>query len=100
MEDEDPQFSELDFLPPGAAKEAKSKKANVYVEPKFRVVSIGSISSAVGRPIRIQKKNGNTITGSLKGINGNEAVIVQRLSSGEAVTPISIATIKKLEVYR
>lgn len=102
LEDEDlePKFTERDFLPPSAAKALNTKDAKVYIEPKFRVISVGNINSAVGRKIRILKKNGNTISGSLKSIRGNNAVLSKRIESGEATVPISIAKIQKLEVYR
>jgi signal transduction histidine kinase len=99
-EELEPVITELDLLPPSAAKEIKAKTKRVYVEPKFHVISISSINSVVGSKIRIIKKNGNKITGSLKSIHGNDAVVSQRMSSGVATTPISIASIRKLEVYR
>jgi len=101
-EELEPVFTEKDFLLPGAVKVLEAKKEQVYVEPKFRVVSIGSIRSAVGRKIRILQKNGTTVLGNLKGVKGNDAIVARRLtaSSGEAVMPISIARIRKLEVYR
>lgn len=98
----EPVVTEKDFLLPGAAKALEAKKKKVYVEPKFRVVSIGSIRSAVGRKIRILQKNGTTVLGNLRDVKGSDAIVARRLSasSGEAVTPISIARIRKLEVYR
>lgn len=101
-EEFEPVITEKDFLLPGAVRALEKEKKKVFVEPKFRVVSIGSIHSAVGRKVRILQKNGTTIQGNLKDVSGNHAIISRRLtaSSGEAVTPISIAAIRKLEVYR
>jgi len=95
-------FTEKDFLPPGAAKALEAKQKRVYVEPKFHVISISSIHSAVGKKIRIKKTNGNTVLGFLKGVSGSDAVVSRKLSGakGVAVTPISLAKIRKLEVYR
>lgn len=101
-EELEPVATEKDFLLPGAVKALEAKKKKVYIEPKFRVVSIGNIRSAVGQKIRILQKNGTTVLGSLKSVKGDDVIVARRLtaSSGEAVTPISIARIRKLEVYR
>jgi len=95
-----PKITENQLIPPAALREIKQKEKKVYIEPKYRVINVGSIHSVVGKPIRIIKRNGKIIAGALKKINGSEAYIAQRLSSGVATTPISIATIRKLEVYR
>lgn|GEM_PF-4661410 len=98
--DEEPVITEMDLLPAGTVKEINDSKRQVFVEPKYRIVSVGSIRSVVGRPIRILKKNGKKISGSLQRISGNDAVVMQRLEGGVATTPISLASIKQLEVYR
>ncbi len=102
QEEDDLVITELDLLPPSAVKEIEAKKNKVFREPKFRVISLGDINTAVGRKIRILKSNGRTILGSLKSVNGNSITISRRLTatSGEAVTPIALAKIQKLEVYR
>ena len=92
--------TELDLLPPSAARNIKKKEKKVYVEPKFRVISISNIYSAVGHKIRIHRKNGNIIVGGLKHIDGNDAVISKYSSKGTVVMPISMAKIHKLEVYK
>ena len=99
-DDFEPTFKESDLLPAGTVKELKAKEKKVYIEPKFRVVSISSIRSAVGKNIRILNTNDTSITGLLRKVNGNNAVIEQRLSGGVATTPVSLAKIRKLEVYR
>ena len=98
--DFDPVFTEKDLLPAGTVREINAKKKKVYVEPKYHVVSIGNIRSIVGKPIRILKKNGNEISGSLIRVSGGNAVVTQRIEGGIATTPISFAKIRKLEVYR
>jgi hypothetical protein len=98
--DLEPTYKEVDLLPAGAIKELKAKERRVYVEPKYHVISINNIRSAIGKNIRILNSNGNSITGALKNISGNDAVVEQRLNSGLAITPISFARIRKLEVYR
>lgn len=102
LEDEEfePVITELDLMLPAAVGALKAKEKRLFVESRFVVVSVGNIRSAIGQRIRILKKNGNTISGSLKSIRGNNAVLSQRVSAGEAIVPISIATIDKLEVYR
>ena len=96
----EPTYKEVDLLPAGTVKELEAKEKRVYVEPKYHVISINNIRSAIGKNIRILNSNGNSITGALKTISGNDAVVEQRLSSGLATTPISFAKIRKLEVYR
>ncbi len=98
--DFEPTFKESDLLPAGTVKELKAKEKKVYIEPKYRVVSISSIRSAVGKNIRILNNNDTSITGLLRKVNGNNAVIEQRLEGGVATTPVSLAKIRKLEVYR
>jgi len=98
-DDLEPIFKEKDLLPKGTLKELHAKE-KPYVSPKYHVVKIGRINSLVGRPIRIRKSNGKVVTGSLQKIRGNSAVVKQRIHGGEAVIPVSIASIRKLEVYR
>lgn len=95
-----PVFTEKDLLPAGTVRELNANKKKVYVEPKYHVLSIGNIRSIVGKPIRILKKNGNEISGSLIRVSGSNAVVTQRIEGGIATTPISFAKIRKLEVYR
>ena len=98
--DEEPIILERDLLPPSVAKALEREKNRVYRKPKFQVISVGNIGSLVGQTIRILKSNGNTISGSLKSFNGSDAYVAQRISNGIATTPIAIAKIRKLEVYR
>ncbi len=98
--DEEPIILERDLLSPSAIKALEAKENLVYIAPKFRSIGVGSLGSLVGQTIRILKSNGNTISGSLKSINGPDAYIAQRISNGIATTPVAIAKIRKLEVYR
>ena len=93
-------ITELDLLPARAVNNIKKKEKRVYKEPKFRVISINNIHSAVGYRIKIHRKNGNTIIGGLKRVDGNDAVISQYTSRGTVIMPISMSKINKLEVYR
>lgn len=99
-EDLEPSFKEVDLLPAATVKEMEAKKNKVYKEPKYRVISLNNIRSAVGKNIRIKNTNGTSIIGALKNINANDLVIEQRINGGLATTPISFARIEKLEVYR
>jgi len=99
-EEEELIVTELDMLPAGAAIEKAAKKRRIYIEPKYQVISINSINSVVGKSIKIYKKNGGVVSGLLTNLQGNDAVISQRLSGGTATTPVSLVSIKKLEVYR
>ena len=99
-DDAEPMVTELDMLPAAAVMEQKAKKKRVYIEPKYHVISIRNINSVVGKAIKIHKKNGKVVTGMLTNLRGSDAVISQRFSGGTAITPVSLASIKKLEVYR
>jgi len=96
----EPSVSELDLLPPPAVAEIKRKKNHVYVEPKFRVISLGALNSAVGKTIRIHRRNADSVTGILVKRSARDVVIKQRMKGGSAITPISVSRISKLEVYR
>ncbi len=93
-----PMVTELDLLPKGALKEEKKK--HVYVASKFHVVSIDSISSLVGKSLKIHTAKGRIILGQLQNIKGSNAILYRRVEGGTAVTPIPFSAIKKLEVYR
>ncbi len=99
-EEEEPQITERDLLPPSSAKELEKKEKVVYIEPKYRTIGVSSIGSLVGQTIRVLKSNGNTVSGALKSVKGSDIYLVQRISNGFATTPIAIAKIRKLEVYR
>lgn len=100
--DEEPIEStpkEDDLLPVGAKQElAKAQKP--YVSPKYHVVRIGNLRSLVGRQIRVHKSNGKVVAGALETIRAGDVVIKQRIHGGEAVIPVTISKIRKLEVYR
>jgi len=102
VEDSDiePMITELNLLPPGTIKAIEKEKKRKYIAPKYHVVSISSIGSLVGKTLKIHKDNGSVIKGYLQNINGNDAIINRRMSSGTAIVPVSLASIKKLEVYK
>ena len=100
FESEEPQITERDLLPPGAAKALERKKNIVYREPKYHVTNIGNVRTLVGQTVRILKSNGNSISGALQKVDGSEVFVEQRIANGTAVAPVAIAKIRKLEVYR
>jgi hypothetical protein len=100
FEDEEPQITERDLLSPAAIRALELKEKKVYREPKFHVTNVGSVRTLVGYTVRILKSNGNTVLGALKKVRGSDVYVEQRISNGVAVTPIEIAKIRKLEVYR
>lgn len=95
----EPEFKEEDLLPKKLVRQNQAKE-KPYVSPKYHVVRIDRINSLLGREIRIKKRNGNVVAGSLQKIRGNDVVVKQRIHGGEATIPVSLATIRKLEVYR
>lgn len=97
---EDTPIREKDLLPAAAVKELEAKKKVVYKAPKFRVISLDKVRSAVGKSVRVKNKSGRRIVGALRKIDGNDLVIEQRINGGVAITPVSVAKIKTIEVYR
>lgn len=95
----EPEFKENDLLPKKLVRQNQAKE-KPYVSPKYHVVRIDRINSLLGREIRIKKSNGKVVAGSLQRIRGKDAVVKQRIHGGEAIIPVSLATIRKLEVYR
>ena len=105
MEEEiiDPVLRDADLLGSTVAtalKNQEKRASKSYVEPKFRLISVRSARGAVGYKIRLLKNNGKVIEGALSKIRNGELIIKQNLYGGIATTPISINTVKKLEVYR
>ena len=96
----DPTFKEIDLLPAGTVKKLEEKKKVVYKEPKFRLISLSKVRSAIGKNIRIKNSKGQNIVGALKTVSNNDLIIQQRINGGISTIPISISLIKKLEVYR
>lgn len=99
-EDLDPTFKEVDLLPTSTVKELEEKKKVVYVEPKYRVISLSNIRSAMDKNIRIKNTNGRSIVGALRNIDNNDLIIEQRINGGVATVPIAFSKIQKVEVYR
>ncbi|MGK0273082.1 MAG: hypothetical protein ACI88H_003759 [Cocleimonas sp.] len=99
-DDIEPTFKEIDLLPAATVKELEAKKNVVFKAPKYQVISLSNIRSAMGKNIRIKNTNGRSIMGALKNIDSNNLIIEQRINGGLATTPISMAKIQKLEVYR
>ena len=98
--EEEAKVSELDLLPEDIATAIKSKYAIRYIEPKYLDMRVRSINQLIGYPIRISQYNGQVTAGLLTKIKDSKAVLSRRIESGEALLPISISSIKKLEVYR
>jgi hypothetical protein len=96
----EPLVTELDLLPKGTVAALKKKEQKIYTEPRYQVVNISSIRSLVGKSVKIHKKSDKIFEGTLKRVSGNNAVINLRIGNGYADTPISLATIRKLEVYK
>ena len=99
-EDLDPTFKEVDLLPESTVKELEQKKKVVYIEPKYRVISLSNIRSAMDKNIRIKNTNGRSIVGALRNIDNNDLIIEQRINGGLATIPVAFSKIKKVEVYR
>ena len=98
--DLDPSIKELDLVPASTVKKLDAKKEVVFKAPKYRVISLNNIRSAMDENIRIESTNGHSIVGALKNIDNNDLIIEQRINGGLATIPIAFSKIQKVEVYR
>jgi hypothetical protein len=103
IEEESSVFSEQELLSPqvrAALKAQKERQQQSYKQRTFKMISTQHANSAVGYKIRLAKKNGKVFEGILRNIQGGQLIIEHRLYGGVATTPISLNSVKKLEVYR
>ena len=83
-----------------ALEQQKKRQQQSYIEPQFQIISLRRANGAIGYKVRLLKNNGKVLEGLLSKIEGKQLIVKQTLRGGIATTPISIQTIKKLEVYR
>lgn len=96
-------LTDVDLLSPkvaAALKTQKKREAKSYKEPEFQLISLRRASGAIGYTIRLLQNNGEIVEGSLRKIRGGELIVKQNIYGGTAITPISMSSVKKLEVYR
>ena len=93
-------FQEVDFLPEPLVKKLKDKEKVVYKSPKYQVISLNNIGSAIDKNIRVKNTNGSSIVGALRNIENNDLIIEQRINGGLATIPIAFSKIQKVEVYK
>lgn len=83
-----------------ALERQQKRQQQSYREPKLQLISLRGANSAIGYRIRLLKSNGKVLEGLLSNIQGEELIIKQTLQGGVATTPISMNSVKRLEVYR
>lgn len=83
-----------------ALERKKIRERKSYIEPTFQVISIRRARGAIGYKIRLAKKNGNVLEGILSNIDGGKLIIKQNLQGGMVTMPITLGSVRKLEVYR
>jgi len=99
-EKQEPLIKETDFMTKEAALAFEAKKNKTYLEPKFIIIKRSQAHEAIGYNIRVINTHGNTTIGLLTGIRGGKLVISKRVVEGEAIVPMDLAAVRKLEVYR
>ncbi|MCK5811196.1 MAG: hypothetical protein KAH00_08895 [Cocleimonas sp.] len=96
-------LTDQDLLRPqviAALEKKKIREKKSYIEPKFQVISVRRASGAVGYKIRLAKKNGKVLEGILSKISGGQLIVKQNLQGGMVTMPITLGSVRKLEVYR
>ena len=83
-----------------ALERNKKRQQKSYIEPKFQLISLRRANGAIGYKVRLLKNNGKVLEGLLSKIEDEQLIVKQTLQGGIATTPISMRTVKTLEVYR
>jgi hypothetical protein len=83
-----------------ALEEQQKRRQQRYIEPQFQIINTKQANGAVGYTIRLVKKNGTLLQGILSNIIDGQLIVKQTLHGGIATTPITMHSIKTLEVYR
>jgi hypothetical protein len=100
---EEVTLTDQDLLSPqviAALEKKKIREQKSYIEPTFQVISVRRASGAVGYKIRLAKKNGKVLEGILSEISGGQLIVKQNLHGGMVTMPITLGSVRKLEVYR
>lgn len=96
-EDEFVLYSEVSLLPDGAREQKNELNSKTY-----QFVKLADAHTVKGRPVRVMKKDGEILRGTLVEIRKNSLVLRVYIPSakGMIIAPIAMPIIRKLEVYR
>ncbi len=96
-EDEFILYSEVSLLPDGAREQQ-----NEFNSKAYQFVKLADAHTVKGRPVRVMKKDGEILRGTLVEIRKNSLVLRVYIPSakGIIIAPIAMSIIRKLEVYR
>ena len=96
-EDEFVFYSEALLLPEGAIQQKNGLSSNTY-----QTVKLANAHTVKGKPVRVVKKDGEILKGTLVEIRKNSLVLSVYIPSakGMIIAPIALPIIRKLEVYR
>lgn len=99
-EEIEPVYTSRDLLPDAARKSFEEAGKKIYTKPHYRNMSIFNARRAVGMKVRASWKNGTVSMGKLEAVHGGDLIVTLRRKEGVAQVPISMSSLKKLEVYR
>ena len=90
-------YSEALLLPEGAIQQKNGLSSNTY-----QTVKLANAHTVKGKPVRVVKKDGEILKGTLVEIRKNSLVLSVYIPSakGMIIAPIAMPIIRKLEVYR
>ena len=96
-EDEFVFYSEALLLPEGAIQQKNGLSSNTY-----QTVKLANAHTVKGKPVRVVKKDGEILKGTLVEIRKDSLVLSVYIPSakGMIIAPIALSIIRKLEVYR
>lgn len=100
VEEEEPQYTTNDFLPPESQAALEKIKNTVYTDPRYHDMSIFNARRVIGMRVRVSWKDGKMAAGKLDAVQGGDLIVTLRRKEGAAQVPISMSKLKKLEVYR
>jgi hypothetical protein len=98
-EDEPVFYKEDDLLPAAAVAQRTKKPVPVHM---YRALNPYKAHSAIGYQIRLQKRDGTLIKGSIKNVRNGKIILMRYVKEGRGMVeaPVSMSSIRKLEVYQ
>ena len=99
-EEVEPVYTTKDFLPPSAQKALEKKEGTIYTQPHYRNINVLNARRVIGKRVRASWRDGKVSVGKLEAVEGGDLIVSLRREEGIAQVPISMTSLKKLEVYR
>ncbi|PWQ94590.1 hypothetical protein [Leucothrix arctica] len=96
----EPVYTTKDFLPPSAQKALEVKEQKIYTQPHYRDINVLNARRVIGKRVRASWRDGKVSVGKLEAVEGGDLIVSLRREEGIAQVPISMSSLKKLEVFR